>query len=138
MTMSKNPLNKGRLTENAVGLGTVTPEMVEARARELAMIAGRVPPEPSEIDYEQARRELTGGSEADADEQILESVPESERWNPIPGAQGTHTEDSLGEDEDSEGRSESAQLVEEGIKEAEHDQMFQAARAAQEKDRRDA
>jgi hypothetical protein len=41
--MNKNPLNKGILTENAVGIGTVTPEMVEARARELAAIAGRVP-----------------------------------------------------------------------------------------------
>ena len=27
-TMNKNPLNKGILTENASGIGTVTPEMV--------------------------------------------------------------------------------------------------------------
>lgn len=132
--MNKNPLNKGSLTENGVGIGTVTPEMVEARARELALIAGRVPPESSEADYEQAKRELTGGTEMDADEKALDSIPESERWDPVPGSSGHQTEDSLGEDEDSEGRSESAQLVEEGIKEAEHDQMLQAARAAQEKD----
>ncbi len=136
--MNKNPLNKGILTENAVGIGTVTPAMVEARARELAMIAGRVPPEPSEVDYEQAQRELTGGTEMDPAEIALESVAESERWDPVSGSTGHQTEDSLGEDEDSEGRSESAQLVEEGIKEAEHDQMLQAARAAQEKDQRDA
>jgi hypothetical protein len=68
----------------------------------------------------------------------LESIPESERWDPVPGSTGSHTPDSLGEDEDSEGRSESAQLVEEGIKEAEHDQMLQAARAAQEEDQREA
>ncbi len=136
--MKKNPLNKGIITENAVGIGTVTPEMVEARARELAMIAGRVPPEPSEADYEQAQRELTGGTEMDAEEIALESVAESERWDPVSGSIGHQMQDSLGEDEDSEGRSESAQLVEEGIKEAEHDQMLQAARAAQEKDQRDA
>lgn len=135
--MNKNPLNKGNLTENAAGLGTVTPEMVEARARELAVIAGRVPPEPTESDYEQAQRELTGGTEIDPDEIALESAPESERWDPVSGSTGHQTQDSLGEDEDSEGRSESAQLVEEGIKEAEHDQMLQAARAAQEKDQRD-
>jgi hypothetical protein len=136
--MNKNPLNKGILTENAVGIGTVTPEMVEARARELAAIAGRVPPEPSEVDLEQAKRELTGGAEMDPREAALESIPESERWDPVPGSTGSHTPDSLGEDEDSEGRSESAQLVEEGIKEAEHDQMLQAARAAQEEDQREA
>lgn len=136
--MNKNPLNKGNLTENAIGIGTVTPGMVEARARELAVIAGRVPPEPSEIDYEQAQRELTGGSEMEAEEMALEAIAESERWDPISNSSGHQTQDSLGEDEDSEGRSESAQLVEEGIKEAEHDQMLQAAHAAQEEDQREA
>ncbi len=135
--MNKNPLNKGVLTENASGIGTVTPEMVQARACELAIIAGRVPPEPSEFDYEQAERELTGESDMDVEEEVLESIPESERWDPVPGSTGRHTPESFGEDEDSEGRSESAQLVEEGIKEAEHDQMLQAARAAQERDQRE-
>jgi hypothetical protein len=132
--MNKNPLNKGILTENGSGIGTVTPEMVEARAHELAAIAGRVPPQPSKVDYEQAELELTGEPETDVQEAALELIPESERWDPVPGSTGSHTPDSLGEDEDSEGRSESAQLVEEGIKEAEHDQMLQAARAAQKKD----
>ncbi len=53
--MKKNPLNKGILTENAIGIGTVTPQMVQARARELAVIAGRVPPQPSQVDYQQAK-----------------------------------------------------------------------------------
>jgi hypothetical protein len=132
--MKKNPLNKGVLTENGSGIGTVTPEMVEGRASELATIAGRVPLEPSEADYEQAKRELTGDPEMDVQETALESTPESGRWDPVPGSMGCHTPESFSEDEDSEGRSESAQLVEEGIREAEHDQMFQAARAAQTRD----
>ena len=136
--MNKNPINKGILTENAAGIGTVTPEMVETRARELALIAGRVPPRPSEIDREAAERELTGGPEMNPEEIALESVKESERWDPVSGSPGHQIQDSLGEDEDSEGRSESAQLVEEGIKEAEHDQMLQAARAAQEEDQSEA
>jgi hypothetical protein len=37
--------------------------------------------------------------------------------------------ESLGEDEDAEGRSESAQMFAEGISEAEHDQMLRAAKA---------
>ena len=135
--MNKNPLNKGILTENAVGIGTVTPEMVKARARELAAIAGRVPPQLSDVDYEQAKRELTGGPDIDVQEAVLESISELERWDPVPGSTGRHAPESLGEDEDSEGRSESAQLVEEGIKEAEHDQMLQAAQAAQANDQRE-
>jgi hypothetical protein len=135
--MNKNPLNKGVLTENSIGIGTVTAEMIEVRARELAVIAGRVSRRPSRIDYEQAKRELTGEPEMDVQEAALESIPESERWDPVPGSTGRHTPDSFGEDEDSEGRSESAQLVEEGIKEAEHDQMLRAARAAQQRDRRE-
>ncbi len=135
--MNKNPLNKGILTENAIGIGTVTAEMVEVRARELAAIAGRVPSQPSEVDYEQAKRELTGGPDMDIQEAVLESIPESERWDPVRGSTGRHTPESFGEDEDSEGWSESAQLVEEGIKEAEHDQMLQAAQAAEKKDERE-
>ena len=129
--MNKNPLNKGILTENAVGIGTVTVAMVEERANELAEIAGRVPPKASTIDYEEARRELTGESNIDVQAALLDSIPESERWDPVPGSTGRHTPDSFGEDEDSEGRSESAQLVEEGVREAEHDQMLEAARTAE-------
>jgi hypothetical protein len=103
-------------------------------ALEPAAIAGRVPPEPSEPDYEDAKRELSGEPETDVQEAALESIPESEGWDPVPGSMGRHTPESFGEDEDSEGRSESAQLVEEGIREAEHDQMLRAAQAAQQKD----
>lgn len=127
--MNKDPLNKGILTEKAIGIGTVTLEMVHERANELAAIAGRVPPQASAIDYEEARRELTGELNIDVQAALLESIPESERWDPVPGSTGRHTPDSFGEDEDSEGRSESAQLVEEGVREAEHDQMLEAARA---------
>ena len=134
-TMKKNPLNKGVLSKNATGIGTVTAEMVEARARELAVIAGRDHSQPSTVDYEQAKRELTGEPEIDDEEESLEPAPESEGWDPVPGSTGHQRQDSFGEDEDSEGRSESAQLVEEGIKEAEHDQMLQAARDALKKDR---
>lgn len=125
--MNKNPLNKGVLTENAIGIGTVTPEMVEARARGLAAITGRVPPQPSQVDCERTKRGLTGQPDIDVQEAALELMPESERWDPARGSTGRHTPEPFGEDEDSEERSESAQLVEEGIKEAEHDQMLQAA-----------
>jgi hypothetical protein len=46
--------------------------MVEARARELARINGRGS-KPTEADYQQAKRELTGESEIDAQKENLES-----------------------------------------------------------------
>ena len=73
--MNKNPMNKGILIENAIGIGTVTPQMVAVRARELATIAGRVPPQPSQVDYEQAKRELTGGPDMDLLEEFWNRSP---------------------------------------------------------------
>ncbi len=52
----------------------------------------------------------------------------------MPGSTGRQAADSLGEDEDAEGRSESAQMFEDGVTEAEHDQMRQASRADRESD----
>ena len=52
----------------------------------------------------------------------------------MPGSTGRRAAESLGEDEDAEGRSESAQMFEEGITEAEHDQMRQASRADEQSD----
>jgi hypothetical protein len=135
--MGKNPLSKGVLTENAVGIGPVTREMVHARTRELALIAGRVPPHVSQADYERAKRELTGEADMDRQEAMLESIPETKRWDPVPGSTGRQVPESPSEDEDDEGRSEGEQLVDEGAEEAGRDRMFQAAQATEKKDRRE-
>ena len=132
--MKKNPLNKGIIMENAAGIGTVTSEMIEARAKELAAINGHPSSEPSKADYQQAKRELTGEAEVDSQEESSESIAESDGWDPVPGSTGRQATDSLGEDEDAEGQSESAQMFEEGVSEAEHDQMRQASRADEESD----
>jgi hypothetical protein len=92
--MRKNPLNKGIIMQNAAGIGTVTSEMVEARARELAAINGRPSSKPSEADYQQAKRELTGEAEMDPQEESSQSVPESEVWDPVPGSTGRQAADS--------------------------------------------
>ena len=124
--MKTNPLKQGLLTENAAGIGTVTRKMVRTRAVELAVIDGRSPEEVSKSDWEQAKRELTGGPEIDPKEALLESAPESDRWNPVPGSAGQKVPVVSGADEDDEGRSDNERLVEEGIEGAEHDQMRQA------------
>ena len=122
---------------NFTGIGTVTRKMVHERAMELAVINGRSTQDVSASDWEQAKRELTGESDTDPKEAVLESVPESERWDPVPGSTGHIVPVPSVDDEDDEGRSFSERLVEEGVKEAEHDQMLQAARADEKRDRRE-
>jgi hypothetical protein len=125
--MKTNPLKEGTLTENSAGLGTVTRKMARERAVELAVINGRSKQDVSKSDWEQAKRELTGEPDADPKEALLESAPESERWDPIPGSAGRKASVAPGEDEDEEGRSDNQRLVEEGVEGAEHDQMRQGA-----------
>ncbi len=126
--MKTNPLKEGALTENSAGLGTVTRKMVRARAVELALINGRSALKTSKSDRDQAKRELTGEPDMDPKTTVLESAPESERWDPVPGSEGRKVPVAPSADEDDEGRSDNERLVDEGIAGAEQDQMRQASR----------
>ena len=132
--MKTNPLKEGALTENSAGIGTVSREMVRKRAVELAVINGRSPQDVSQTDWEQAKRELTGEPDTDPKEAALESAPESERWDPVPGSTGHKVEVAPSDDEDDEGRSDNERLVDEGVAEAEHDQRRQATNEADKMD----
>ena len=122
------------MTENSVGIGTVTRKMVRERAVELAAMDERSAKEMTESDWAQAKRELTGKPDMDPNEAALESAPESERWDPVPGSTGDKATSAPSEDEDEEGRSDNERLVDEGIAGAELDQMDQATRAAAKQD----
>ena len=135
LPMETNLLKEGILTENFAGIGTVTRGMVRARAVELAIINGRLAQDASKTDWEQAKRELTGEPDADPKDVLLESAGESERWDPVYGSTGHQVPVVSNDDEDDEGRSDSEKLVEEGVQEAEHDQMLQAAREERREDR---
>jgi len=132
--MKTNPLKDGVISENSAGVGTVTRKMVQARAAELAIIDGHLSPDATASHFAQAKRELTGVPDTDPKEAILESAPESERWDPVPGSTGGRVRVAPSEDEDEDGRSDNERLVESGIAEAEIDQSFQAARAAAKED----
>ena len=127
--MKTNPLKQGSLTDNSAGLGTVTRKMVRERAVELAVINGRSAQEVSKSDWEQAKRELTGDLDPNPDEAAIESVPESERWDPVPGSTGHVVPVAPSADEDDEGRSDNERLVDEGMAGARHDQMLQASKS---------
>ena len=132
--MKTNPLKRSTLTEHSAGPGSVSRKLVRERAIEVAVINGRSAQEVSKSDWEQAKRELTGGSDIDPKEAALESAPESERWDPLPGSTGHKVPVISGDDEDDEGRSDQERLVEEGIAGAEHDQMLQASREVPKRD----
>ena len=51
-----------------------TRALVGARAHELAELAGRVPPYVTQADYQQAKRELTGETDPDRQDAILDTV----------------------------------------------------------------
>jgi hypothetical protein len=132
--MNNNPLKDGVISENSAGIGTVTRKMVRSRAAELAIIDGHLSSEATKSHFAQAKRELTGVPDVDPKDAILESVPESERWDPVPGLTGHKVRVAPSGDEDDEGRSDNERLVEGGIAEAELEQSFQATRAAAKKD----
>ena len=134
--MKTDPSKEAALIINSTGNGTVTRKMVRERATELALINGRSVQDVSVADWEQAKRELTGGTEIDPKEALLEAAPEMERWDPLPGSTGHIIPVASIDGEDDDGRSMGERLIDEGVQEAEHDQMLQAARANEKKDQR--
>ena len=111
----------GKINLHGDGLGVPSPETVEKRAREIALIDERNPDEFTETDWQQAKNELTGVEAAHAPE-VGDAVNDelSER-GAIPGASGHRAANSF-EEEDTVGE----ELVMGGIEEAAHDQMVEA------------
>jgi len=125
--MELNPSDKNILPDQLVETDPVTREDVQARARELALIDGLTPPDVTQAEYEQAKRELTGESDLDRQEAVLDAIPEEKRDDPEPDSTGHQIPDQISDEEDEEGRSESEQRAEKGVEKAEQDQVLQAA-----------
>src|ERR1035437_232817 len=83
--MVKNYSNVGAFLVAAARRGPVTRALVHARTQELASIAGRKPEAVTQSDYEQAKRELTGESDLDRQNAILDAWPETPRVDSAPG-----------------------------------------------------
>jgi hypothetical protein len=102
----------GKILRGTKGIGTVTPQMIEERAREIARGDGR--PQPNDLDRTLAREELTGA--------VSVKPPTREE----PGRDWGMPLVSSGEKaptvrpEDDENIPE--KLIQEGIEEADHDQ----------------
>ena len=114
----------GKISEHGHGIGAPSPEEVERRAREIAMIDERNPDEFTEADWSQARHELMGEENNLPPEETPDNAEMTEEWSVIASSKsydiprpGTQEEETVGE-----------HLVIEGIEEATHDQMLSAPR----------
>lgn len=112
------------------GHGQATRANARARARELASLAGRPSSEVEQADYERARVDVTGESDLDRQDAILDALPESKRWDPVPGSEGRQAPESPSEEEDEEGRSDTELLFDYGVEEADRQRVRAAAREA--------
>ena len=112
----------GKISVHGGGVGVPSPQSVEKRAREIAMIAERDPEEFTDADWEQARRELLGTQSSSAPEETEENAEVVEEWNVVASSSGHRAPRAGAEDVESVGE----QLVTGGIEEATHDQMLEA------------
>lgn len=120
--MSTSREMKGRIEEDAEGVGVPTKEQVDERAKELAIIAGRT--RVNKADRANARRELAGESE----EEVLEEEDSITSWSSTPDAAG-HRVDTESPEEREVDVSIGESLVSEGVDEALHDKMLEARRS---------
>ncbi len=116
----------GKISVHGDGVGVPSPEMIERRAREIALIDERDPDDFTDADWEQARRELMGIPQAGAPEEVGGGLEVSEDEHEIVPESPGHRAPRPGFDEDDETLGQS--LVTDGLEEAAHDQMLEARR----------
>lgn len=112
----------GKISVHGDGMGAPTPELIEKRAREIALIAERNPDEFTDGDWEQAKAELMGTADPRPPEEIEHSEDLREEWEVTPNTTGERAPRAGLDDDENLG----ARLVEGGLEEAAHDQMLQA------------
>lgn len=125
----------GKISVHGDGMGAPTPELIESRAREIALIDERNPEDFTDADWEQARRELMGIPAASAPEELGGGVEVSADEHEMVPETPAHRAPRAGlDDDETVGQS----LVSGGLEEAAHDQMVQARREEHESEDRDA
>jgi hypothetical protein len=112
----------GKISVHGNGVGVPSPESVEKRAREIAMIDGRDPNEFTDADWEQARQELLGTSLPVPPEETKENANLEDEWQLLANDSGHRVAPPGAEEDETLGE----QLVAGGNEEAAHDQMLEA------------
>lgn len=107
------------------GLGAPSPEDIEKRAREIAMIDERDPKEFTDSDWNQALKELLGAEHPTPPEETKQSAALSDDWYVAASSRGKRSpRPGVDEEEESVGE----HLVTGGVEDATHDQMLEARR----------
>ena len=114
----------GKIEVHGNGLGAPSPEEVERRAREIAMIDERNPNEFTDADWTQARRELGGEENNTPPEETSDNADLTEEWTVVASSKGHRMPRPGTEEEETVGE----HLVSDGLEEAAHDQMLEARR----------
>jgi hypothetical protein len=121
MNESPQP-NGGKISLHGNGMGVPSPEEVEKRAREIAMIDERDPNEFTDADWNQARQELMGAENHNPPEETADNADVTEEWNVVASSKGHRAPRPGVEEEETLGE----HLVTDGLEEAAHDQMLEA------------
>ena len=120
MTMMNETHSKGKIVRGTEGLGTVTAQMIEERAHEIARGDGQN--RPNDLDRSSAREELTGATSG------LEKPPTREEpgrdWQMPLVSTGEKAPTLRPEDE----ANIPEELIQEGVEEADHDQRVKSGR----------
>lgn len=118
--MNEAQPTSGKILRGTEGIGTVTPQMIEERAREIARSVGRS--QPNDLDRARAREDLTG-SISDSEQLPTREEPGRDWQMPLVST-GEKAPTVRPEDDENI----PARLVQEGIEEADHDQRVSSGR----------
>ena len=114
--------SRGKIVRGTEGLGTVTPQMIEERAREIAFSDGRT--QQNDLDRTRAREDLTGTT-SDSEKPPTREEPGRDWQMPLVS---TGEKAPTVRPEDDENIPE--KLVQEGVEEADHDQRLSSGRTS--------
>jgi hypothetical protein len=112
-----------KILRGTEGVGTVTPQMIEERAREIARGDGRR--QPNELDRTRAREELTGVTSGSEKPPTREEPGRD--WGMPLVSSGEKAPTVRPEDEENIPE----KLIQEGVEEADHDQRTKSGRTTQ-------
>jgi hypothetical protein len=112
--------SRGKILRGSEGVGTVTPQIIEERAREIARSDGRA--QPNDLDRSRAREDLTGPTSS-SEKRPTKEEPGRDWQMPLVST-GEKAPTVRPEDEENI----PDKLVQEGIEEADHDQRVSSGR----------
>src|SRR3954447_15972715 len=110
----------GKISLHGNGMGVPSPQDIEKRAREIALINERNPDDFTESDWAQARKELLGAEHPLPPEENKQSAELTDDWYSAAPTRGKRVpRPGVDEEEETVGE----HLVTGGVEEATHDQM---------------